>query len=107
MIATGKIVVDNVPENAITYTNNGASQEEMLQVAERLAKLIEKDDKKVTERDKKDYWILKIQRKQSKKVPEKERKELQQKYKDEEYDKKVYQFNSRSDYEKDLSRIIR
>ena len=32
----GNIIVDNVPENAITYTNNGASQQEMLQVAERL-----------------------------------------------------------------------
>ena len=53
----GKIVVDNVPVNAITYTNNGASQKEMLQVAERLSKLIDKDTKKVTERDMKDYWI--------------------------------------------------
>ena len=55
----GNIVVDNEPENAITYTNNGASQEEMIEVAERLAKLIEKEPDKVTERDKKDFWILK------------------------------------------------
>jgi len=30
----GNIVVDNEPENAITYTNNGASQGEMIEVAE-------------------------------------------------------------------------
>ena len=47
----GKIVVDNVPVNAITYTNSGATQKEMLQVAERLSKLIVKETDKVTERD--------------------------------------------------------
>jgi cell division protein FtsI/penicillin-binding protein 2 len=103
--STGKIVVDNVPQNAITYTNNGASQEEMLLVAERLAKLIEKDDKKVTERDKKDFWILKHQKKAEKKVSEKERKQLKEKYKDEEYDKKVYRLILDRISEKDLSEL--
>lgn len=56
--STGKIIVDNIPQNAITYTNNGASQEEMLDTAEKLAELIEKDTEKVTERDEKDYWIM-------------------------------------------------
>lgn len=103
--STGKIVVDNVPQNAITYTNNGASQEEMLLVAERLAKLIEKDDKKVTERDKKDFWILKNAKEAEKKVSEKERKQMQEKYKDEEYDKKVYQLILDRITEKDLSEL--
>ncbi len=103
--ATGKIVVDNVPQNAITYTNNGASQEEMLLVAERLAKLIEKDAKKVTERDKKDFWILKNAKEAEKKVSEKERKQLQEKYKDEEYDKKVYRLILDRITEKDLSEL--
>ena len=103
--ATGKIVVDNVPQNAITYTNNGASQEEMLLVAERLAKLIEKDAKKVTERDKKDFWILKNTKEAEKKVSEKERKKLQEKYKDEEYDKKVYRLILDRITEKDLSEL--
>ncbi|MBB6444933.1 peptidoglycan D,D-transpeptidase FtsI family protein [Bacillus benzoevorans] len=103
--STGKIVVDNVPQNAITYTNNGVDQEEMLLVAERLSKLIEKDDKKVTERDKKDFWILKHQKKAEKKVSEKERKQLQEKYKDEEYDKKVYRLILDRITEKDLSEL--
>jgi cell division protein FtsI/penicillin-binding protein 2 len=56
----GKIIVDNTPQNAITYTKyQGAGQEEMFEIAGRLAKLIEKDIKKVQERDKKDYWIMK------------------------------------------------
>jgi penicillin-binding protein A len=56
----GKIIVDNTPQDAITYTKyQGANQEEMLVVAGQLAKLIEKDVKKVRERDKKDYWIMK------------------------------------------------
>ena len=67
----GKIVVDNVPVNAITYTNSGATQKEMLQVAERLSKLIVKETDKVTERDKKDYWIIKNPKEAEKKVPKK------------------------------------
>lgn len=55
----GKIVVNNIAQNAITYTNWGASQEEMLKTAENLSQLIKMDTKKVRDRDKKDYWILK------------------------------------------------
>jgi penicillin-binding protein A len=56
----GKIIVDNTPLNAITYTKfQSTSQEEMLEVAERLAKLIDKDTSKVRLRDKQDFWILK------------------------------------------------
>lgn len=54
-----KIIVDNVPKNAITYTNAGASQQEMLDTAEKLATIIDKKTDKVTERDKKDFWIIK------------------------------------------------
>lgn len=49
----GQVIVDNTPQNAITFTNNGYKQDEMLEVAERLAKLIHKDTEKVQERDKK------------------------------------------------------
>ncbi|MCM3602949.1 penicillin-binding protein 2 [Robertmurraya korlensis] len=55
----GKIIVDNIAQKAITYTNWGASQEEMLKTAENLSELIKMDTKKVRDRDKKDYWILK------------------------------------------------
>jgi penicillin-binding protein A len=54
-----KVIVDNKPLNAITYTNEGASQKEMLQVASKLARIIEKDTDKVRERDMKDFWMIK------------------------------------------------
>jgi penicillin-binding protein A len=102
----GKIVVDNVPVNAITYTNSGASQQEMLQVAERLSKLIDKDPKKVTERDMKDYWISKNPKRTEKKVPEKEREKLQKKYEDsKEYDDKVYKLTLERITESDLNEL--
>lgn len=102
----GKIVVDNVPVNAITYTNNGASQKEMLQVAERLSKLIDKDTKKVTERDMKDYWISMNPKRAEKKISEKERGTLQKKYEDtEEYDDVVYKLTLERITESDLSEL--
>lgn len=102
----GNIVVDNVPQNAITYTNNGASQKEMLEVAERLAKLIEKETDKVTERDKKDYWIVKNKKEAEKKVSEKERNELKKKYEDKkEYDNKVYKLTLKRITDEDLSEL--
>ncbi len=54
-----KIIVDNKPLNAITYTNEGASQKEMLQTAAKLARIINKDTGKVRERDMKDFWMIK------------------------------------------------
>lgn len=69
----GQIIVDNIPLNAITYTKyQGTKQEEMLDVAEKLAKLIEKDASKVQERDKKDFWIMKNPDEANKKITKKE-----------------------------------
>ncbi len=43
---------------AITYTRGRkTTQSEMLDTAEKLSKLIKMDTKKITERDKKDFWI--------------------------------------------------
>ncbi|MCM3566919.1 penicillin-binding protein 2 [Neobacillus mesonae] len=53
-----QVIVDNVPKAAITFTNQGFSQDEMLQTAKRLSQLMEKDTSKVTDRDKRDFWIL-------------------------------------------------
>ncbi|WP_423406786.1 peptidoglycan D,D-transpeptidase FtsI family protein [Heyndrickxia sp. MSNUG] len=53
-----KVIVDNKPINAITYTNEGASQTDMLMVAENLAKLIHQKTDKIQERDKKDFWMI-------------------------------------------------
>jgi penicillin-binding protein A len=67
-----KVIVDNVPKRAITYTNMGASQEEMLETAEKLAKLIVKNTEKMTVREKKDLWILKNTKKAEAKITKKE-----------------------------------
>ncbi len=88
---TGKVIVDNTPQNAITYTNRGAKQDEMLDVAENLAKLIEKDTSKVQERDKKDYWIIKNPKLAEKKVSDEEKEKLKEKLEGKELDKEIYQ----------------
>lgn len=90
---TGKSIVSNVGKNAITYTNwKKDKPEKMRETAEELAKIIkmdsEKDLKKITERDKKDYWILINPDEAKKKIPEEENDQLKLKYKD---DNKEYQ----------------
>ncbi|MCS0543123.1 penicillin-binding protein, partial [Aeromonas veronii] len=56
----GNVIVDNKALNAITYTRaRGTKQEEVLEVAETLATFIEMKTDKVTERDLKDFWMLK------------------------------------------------
>lgn len=56
----GTIVVDNELELSITYTSPAirVSEDEKIEVAEKLEKLIEVDTSKITERDMKDFWIL-------------------------------------------------
>ncbi|WP_246017829.1 peptidoglycan D,D-transpeptidase FtsI family protein [Mesobacillus subterraneus] len=67
-----KVIVDNKPLNAITYTNEGATQEEMLKVAARLAQIIDQKTDKVRERDKKDFWIIKYPDEAKKLISEEE-----------------------------------
>ena len=67
-----KVIVDNKPLNAITYTNEGASQKEMLEVAAKLARIIEKDTDKVRERDMKDFWMIKYPEEAKKLIKTKE-----------------------------------
>lgn len=86
----GQVIVDNTPKNAITYTNFGADQKEMLDVAERLAALIEVKPDKVQERDKKDFWIIKHPDRAEEKVSEKERKKLKEELETDDFNKKVY-----------------
>ena len=64
----GRVLVDNEPKNAITYTKTtSTSSKEMLEIAEKLAVLIEQDTKRITIGDKRDFWILKNQKKQLRK----------------------------------------
>ncbi len=54
-----RLIVDNEPKKAITYTvPNQFDQKETLKTARELAKLIDKDTDKITERDKIDYWLM-------------------------------------------------
>lgn len=56
---TGKVLVDNKPKNAITYTKTtSTTAKEMYDIAKELSKLIEQDTKRVTIGDKRDFWIL-------------------------------------------------
>lgn len=104
--ATGKVIVDNVAQKAITYTNSGVKQEEMLETAELLSKYIMKDTKKVTEREKKDYWIIKNEEKANKKVSDKEKEALAEKYPDQdEYNTEVYQLQLDRITEVDLNTL--
>jgi len=58
--STGKLLVGNKPEKAITFTRTkNDTNEDLLKLAQKLSKYISLDTSKVTERDKKDYWVLK------------------------------------------------
>ncbi|WP_051186059.1 peptidoglycan D,D-transpeptidase FtsI family protein [Neobacillus bataviensis] len=84
----GKVIVDNTPLNAITYTKyQNADQKKMLETAAKLAKLITKDTSKVPVRDKKDFWIIKHPKEAKAKITKKEWNLYDQKKLD---DKQIY-----------------
>ncbi|MFC9539116.1 peptidoglycan D,D-transpeptidase FtsI family protein [Lysinibacillus sp. NPDC056959] len=73
----GRILVDNQPENAITYTKMPTTTtEEMLEIAEKLAQLIEQPINRVTLRDKQDFWIIKNHDAAYEKVTDAEEKKI-------------------------------
>ena len=70
-------IVKNKPMNAITYTRTSStSQEDRLKIAKKLAEMIEIDTDKITERDKKDYWILTWPKKAEKLITDQDRKKV-------------------------------
>src|SRR5690606_10201746 len=74
----GRVLVDNDPVSAITYTAmQTTKRKDMLETARELAKLIEKDDKRVTERDKQDFYIMLNNEAATEKVTDEERKAIQ------------------------------
>lgn len=104
--STGKVIVDNSAKNAITYTNTGVKSDEMLKTAETLAKYIKKDTKKVTERDKQDYWIMKHPDEAEALVTDKEKTALAEKYTDsDEYNSEVYKLQLHRITEDELKSI--
>ncbi|TFD92525.1 penicillin-binding transpeptidase domain-containing protein [Jeotgalibacillus sp. R-1-5s-1] len=69
----GKVIVDNKPVNAITYTKTQQTeQEEMLMVAERLAGMIKMDTENIALRDQQDFWIRENQERAEAKITEEE-----------------------------------
>ncbi|MGG2952065.1 peptidoglycan D,D-transpeptidase FtsI family protein [Geobacillus stearothermophilus] len=105
----GQVIVDNTPKKTITYTRSKSTQpEEILEVAKKLAQYIDIPDaeKKVTERDMKDYWILTHPEEAKKKVSEQERKKLaDQGLTQKEIDKKVYEWTLDRITEEELAQI--
>ncbi|KYD29974.1 penicillin-binding protein 2 [Geobacillus sp. B4113_201601] len=105
----GQVIVDNTPQKAITYTRSKTTQpEEILAVARKLARYIDIPDaeKKVTERDMKDYWILTHPKEAKQKVNEQERKKLaDQGWTQKEIDKKVYEWTLERITKQDLAQI--
>lgn len=98
-----RVVVDNTPLNAITYTRfQGTTQEERLEVARQLANYIDKDTGKVTERDLKDYWMLTHPEEAKKKIRKDELKKLKNK---ELTDKDLYNLQLERITEGDLKQI--
>lgn len=73
----GRILVDNIPKKAITYTKmTSTTSKEMLDIATELAEIIEKDTDKVNVADKKDFWILNHQEEALAKVTKEEKTEI-------------------------------
>lgn len=104
-----KTIVDNTASKAITYTKSQSTDtKEMLLVAERLSKLISKDSeddlKKVRERDKKDYWILRNEERAREKITEKEWAEYDEKKLD---DKALYNLQLDRITEKELNELTK
>ena len=104
-----KTIVDNTPSKAITYTKSQSTKtKEMLMVAERLAKLISKDSeedlKKVRERDKKDYWILRNEERAREKITEEEWAKYDDKKLD---DKTLYNLQLERITEKELNKLTK
>lgn len=88
----GKLIVGNKPSNAITYSRpQNIKPGEILIIAEKLAAFIKKDSKEdlkaITERDKKDFWILKHPNESEEKITEADKKKLKN---DKDYDTKIY-----------------
>ncbi|MEH7106539.1 peptidoglycan D,D-transpeptidase FtsI family protein [Bacillus sp. JJ1764] len=67
-----RVIVNNTPRKAITFTNQGYSQTELLETAEKLAGLIEKTTEKVTDRDQRDFWVLKNPKRAEEKITKQE-----------------------------------
>ncbi|TYS16179.1 penicillin-binding protein 2 [Rossellomorea vietnamensis] len=105
---TEKVIVDNVAKNAITYTPpQSPNPEDMMEVAVKLAQLIEMDTSSVRERDQKDYWILTNKKAADNKVTVEEEKEIarNKQLSSKEKNNKIYQMTLERISEQDLASL--
>ncbi|MFJ7826797.1 peptidoglycan D,D-transpeptidase FtsI family protein [Psychrobacillus sp. NPDC096623] len=73
----GRIMVDNLPQRAITFTKMQTTKsEQMYEIAEILSKLIEKNAKGITKSDLQDYWLRKYPEEALELVTDEERKKI-------------------------------
>lgn len=99
----GNVIVDNSPLNAITYTKSSStSQKQMIQTAEKLAKIIHMDTSKVRTRDKQDFWIMKHPKEAKAKITKKEWTQYKNKKLD---DKDIYNLQLARITDKDLQSL--
>lgn len=71
------VIVGNSAERAITYTrSSNTTLAEVMEIAEKLATLIEVDDSGLRERDKKDFWMLRNPDEARELVPIEEEREI-------------------------------
>ena len=74
----GRILVDNKPQLAITYTKMQTTKsEEMFEIATILSDLIEKDTEAITKSDLQDYWLRKYPEEALELVSTKERNKIE------------------------------
>ncbi|CAN7524399.1 peptidoglycan D,D-transpeptidase FtsI family protein [Rossellomorea sp. LjRoot5] len=102
----GKLIVDNKPERAITFTRTSdSSQEELMKVSRKLADMIDVETDSLTTRDKKDFWILMNPSKADKKVSASEVDRIQgeKDLSTKEADQKIYQLKLERIGEKEWS----
>ncbi len=97
-------IVSNKALNAITYTRTSTtSQEERLKVASKLADMIHVSTKKITDRDKKDFWILTHPNEAKKLV----QKESELKGDDKVSDDKLYELQLKRITDKELNQLTK
>ena len=74
----GRILVDNEPQRAITYTKMQTTKsEEMYKTAEKLSLLIDKNISAITKSDLQDFWLRKYKTEALKLVSDEERKKIE------------------------------
>lgn len=73
----GRVLVDNEPQRAITYTKMQTTKStEMYEVAKALSVLIKKDIKGITKSDLQDYWLMKYPDEANDLITDEERDEI-------------------------------